>query len=275
MNSKTPYSLMIDEQIEPFCQEIPTKNVQKLPYDTIKYEIHIKKQDEQKYGIKQGKYVCIQTSKTFVYLNKAKDFVANELSKVLNKFLKQAKFTQNQIVLVAGMGNGDVACDSLGNLVTSRLLATEYLPEELKKELGNLCFVNCGVGGKTGISSFDVLMGVKEKVKPNIIIMVDSLLTTDVKKIGTCFQVFGNSLIPGGGVGNSQEGFNKLNLDGNVISVGVPLLIQAKSLGKVKKGIEEMFFTPKEVDFYARRCSQIIADAINQSVHKSGYKKFF
>ena len=274
MEQRSIYFLPIEEQIEPFWQEIPKKNIRNLKFGTLKYEIHIGSKEE-KHGFRKGKYVCICIKKTFVYLNDIKDYATKVVQKVINMFFRKMNISKNSLVMVAGFGNRDVASDSLGNLVTEGLVATENLPKEIKTELGNLCYVNCGVGGKTGIRSFDVVVGVAKRIKPDLIIMVDSLSTKDVSKVGCCFQISNVPINPGAGVNNYQKGFCEGFECKNVISIGVPLLISGKGLGQVKKDVKNMFFAPKEVDFYVKRCAEIISSAINKSVHKNGYQKYF
>ena len=262
---------LFDEQIEPFFQDIPSKNQQDLKYGTKLCEFKITKQNEKKFRLKQGKYVVVNCLKMFLYLRDAQKYVTCLLKKQLKKFFKSLKIDKKSLVLVVGLGNRGIVCDSLGTKVTSKLFCNQSFPKNLKKELGNLCFLNCGVGGVTGISSFLVTKSVCDALNPDLIILVDTLSTKDEKRLGVCFQISNAGITPGAGADNPQMNFDEFSLNHKVLVVGVPFLLLLKSHTKTNT---ENLYTMKDVDIYIEKCSKIISEAINETVHGIGYKKY-
>ncbi len=211
----------------------------------------------------------------------AKERAINELSIILNRFLKKYNVDKSSAVLVAALGNDKVTADSLGCAVCDKLLVTSHLYSErnIRNRYGNLMSVKCGVSGTTGISSFDVLTSVVEKVKPAIVIAVDTLACGAVARLGHTVQISDNGIEPGGGVGNAQQRLNVNSLNVPVIAIGVPLVIYAKKIlleyladksTFSDKNIESLIVTAKEIDFQISDYSHIIAEAINRTVHKIG-----
>lgn len=271
MLEKFPIFDVFDEQIEPFFQNIPQKNEQGLKYGTKLCEFKITIQNEKKYRLKQGKYVIVNCSKMFLYLCDVQKYVTHLLKKHLKKFFRALKIDKKSLVLVVGLGNRGIVCDSLGTKVTSNLFCSQNFPNNLKEELGNLCFLNCGVGGVTGISSFLVTKSVCDSLKPDLIILVDTLSTKDEKRLGVCFQISNAGITPGAGADNPQKSFDEFSLNHKVLAIGVPFLFSSKTHKKTK--IENLY-TLKDVDLYIEKCSKIISEAINETVHGIGYKKY-
>lgn len=189
----------------------------------------------------------------------AKERAINELAIILNGFLRKYNIDKSSAVLVAALGNDKVTADSLGCAVCDKLLVTSHLFSErnIRSRYGNLMSVKCGVSGTTGIASYDVLTSVVERVKPSIVIAVDTLACGAVARLGRVVQISDNGIEPGGGVGNAKQRLNANSLNVPVIAIGVPLVIYAKKIlleyltdksTFSDKNIENLIVTAKEID---------------------------
>ncbi len=222
---------------------------------------------------KMGHYTTINCKFLYSGLSGVDEYVCDELTKSLRLFLKKVTSKKSPLVLVVGLGNNGIVSDSLGTKVTEKIFATTCLPSVLKKGLGKLCYINAGVGGQTGITSFDIIKSVTEIVKPDVIIAVDALCTISAKRLGLSFQISNSGISPGAGVKNNLKALNKETLGVEVIAIGVPMMISGSGLcEQIDDSIADKIFAPKDVDIQIEKCSSLIGKAINKLVHKKNIK---
>ena len=84
--------------------------------------------------------------------------------------------------------------------------------------------------GATGIETYDIIAGVTEKVKPDIVITVDSLSSRSVSRLASAFQITDTGIAPGSGIGNHRFRLDRESLGTPVIAVGVPLVVYASTI---------------------------------------------
>lgn len=81
--------------------------------------------------------------------------------------------------LVIGLGNRQVTADALGPLAVSGLLVTRHLyavaPHELKDRIRPVSAIAPGVMGQTGVETGELVAGLTDKVKPDVVIAIDAL----------------------------------------------------------------------------------------------------
>ena len=197
----------------------------------------------------------------------------------IKRILKDAKITKKDLIMVVGIGNEGLTADSLGARVVEKMLVTSHL--ENKRGYGNLCAYAPGVGGVTGIASFDIVKALVEKLAPKLVICVDTLASRSVERLGTIVQIKDSGLTPGAGVGNEKRSLERATLGVPVVGIGVPLIIYARNLllNYFKGSTENVKFdtisqltgdlvvTAKEIDLYIDSFSRIISNAINKAVH--------
>ncbi len=241
-------------------------------YGYKKYEIDVDEELSKKIKKAKGHYTTINCSKIFTCLHTVQNYVAQRLANSIQKFICIKK--KKPRVMVVGLGNGGMVADSLGVACGQKLLVTQGVPDELRKELGNLCYLEPKVKGVTGINSFDIISGVVGNVKPDVVILIDTLCANDISRLACSFQLSNAGILPGAGVGNSTKMLNKEFLKCEVIALGVPLIISGASMGVDSQECANIHFTPKEIDFYIRACANVIGSAINMAVHGKEYKKY-
>ena len=153
---------------------------------------------------------------------------------------------------------------------------------EVKVEEGyrNVSGIVPGVMGTTGIETEEIIEGVIKKIKPDLIIVIDSLASQSVTRIGTTIQLGNTGITPGAGIGNKRKAINETTLQVPVIAIGVPTVVNAEillremieklnlsSINKKRKNIcNNMIVTPKEIDSLISNLSVIISEAINMSI---------
>lgn len=155
--------------------------------------------------------------------------VAAELQALLPRRLGKSRTT-----LVVGLGNWNVTPDALGPKVVQEMLVTrhllEYAPDAIDDGYQPVCAVAPGVLGLTGIETGEIISGVVEKVKPDVVIAVDALASRSVERVGTTIQMADTGINPGSGVGNRRKALSEETLGVPVIAIGVPTVVYASTI---------------------------------------------
>lgn len=269
------YSDLVDEKVSSFNENDFGKIVHKGKYGLTRYEFFVDKKMEQQIFKPQGNYVTINCSKLLAHLTKVQDYVATEVAFSLRKLILKATKKSKPFLLVVGLGNKSMVADSLGALVAENLLITHHIPELLKEELGDLASFIPGVGGVTGLETFDIIAGVVSKIKPDVILAIDALTAIDEKRLGCSFQMSDSGIQPGAGVGNDTKTLNFKSIGVPVIALGVPMMVSGYGICKtIEKDKQNNVFAPKEVDILIEKCARTLSVAINLAVHGKVYKDY-
>lgn len=216
-----------------------------------------------------------------------------------------------QSVLVVGLGNWNVTPDALGPKVVSTVMVTrhlhEYVPEQVEDGVIPVSAVAPGVLGTTGIETGEIIRGIVDKVKPDLIIAIDALASRKTERVSTTIQIADTGITPGSGVGNKRMELSQKTMGIPVIAMGVPTVVDAATMAndaidlvidsmieQSQKGeqfysilkeidreekyqliqhllnpyTENMMVTPKEIDTIIEKISGIISNAINIALHK-------
>ena len=234
-----------------------------------------------------------------------------EIIKILARKLGRLhNLNENSVILVIGLGNRYVTPDALGPQVCEKLLVTRHLgevvPQDLKGKLRAVSALSPGVMGITGIETAEIVKGVTEKIKPDLIIAIDALAARRTSRINSTIQMSDAGVNPGAGMGNKRTPINEKTMGVPVIAIGVPTVVDAATLvndtmDKMLSAMAEavsgqdssaffdmlahipederyalitellhpgnMFVTPKEVDAVVGRLSRIIAGTLNIALH--------
>lgn len=175
---------------------------------------------------------------------------------------------KNNNAMIVGLGNADITPDALGPLCTNSVIATRHISAELKETLGlqNLHSVSCivpGVLGKTGIEAMEIIKAAVNKTKPDVVLAIDALAARTPDNLCRTIQMTDSGIAPGSGVKNERKALNRENLGVPVAALGIPTVIDAKSLSPQLDESGDMMVTPKEIDLLISRAAAIIARAVN------------
>ena len=264
---------LIDELLQSSKQsEILGKITKKGAFGVNKFELFVDEKLSKKLKKATGRYLTLKLKPNFLWSSKIQNYISNLLAQSLQKFFSLEKTTLKQI-LVVGLGNGNMVCDSLGKLVCEKLLVLDRQTAQVLN-VPSLSFLLPGVKGVCGINSILLTEAVVKKFKPSLIIVVDSLTANDVSRLGFSIQLSNSGIMPGGGVGQNNNVLSKGMLKVPVLSLGVPLLISLENLG-AKTDCYYTHFTPKEIDYVIEKCANILAKAINSSVYSNAILKTY
>lgn len=269
----------------------------------------ISEEGERNLGKPQGAYITLEMSDIHSRDPEYREMVSRQLGKEVNDLVK---FSDKDSILVLGLGNWNITPDSLGPKTIGKLFVTrhimEYMPEQIDDRLRSVSAVAPGVLGITGIETGEIVKGVVEKVKPDLVIAIDALASQKASRIGSSIQIANTGINPGSGVGNKRTGLNKQTLGVETVAIGVPTVVYAHTIGKdslnmladvmrenagagsdffkilekidedqmdilldriLSQGFGDLVVTPKEVDTLIEFASGIIADGLNIALHNN------
>ena len=238
----------------------------------------------KKIGKRKGTYITIEME-----TEKDENIIA-ELVRQLGRLVKEKR--ENFFVL--GLGNREITPDALGPLTVDKVIATRHLVREFgikMKEKYKLLEVQAlapGVMAQTGIEIQEIVRGVVEKTKPDVVLVIDALAARSIHRLGKTIQLTDTGISPGAGVGNNRKELNQSTLGVEVIAIGVPTVVDAETIVEdyMEVGLEKssltmqekeqfmcqfknekmkgMFMTGQDVDQRVKRMSKIISMALNE-----------
>lgn len=237
---------------------------------------------KQKYCENENCYVVFNCNNVLNQTQSAEENFILQLSKTIKVFLGNSKK-----ILVVGLGNRYISADGLGTETLKRVVATRSLVVA-KREVS---VISTSVFGLTGIESADIIKSVSNIVKPDTIILIDTLCANSYENLITNFQISNAGFSPGAGVGNYRKIVNKKTLNVNVVSIGVPMVVYAKSFVEsainsvmqttmhntkkhdniaifnklLKQNFNNLVLTVKDVDVCVKKLAYIIGSAINMA----------
>lgn len=218
---------------------------------------------------------------------------------------------EKSTVLIIGLGNWNVTPDAVGPKVVERVMVTrhifEFVPDQVDERMRPVSAVSPGVLGITGVETGEVVQGIVERIKPDLVIAVDALASRNTERIGTTIQIADTGINPGSGIGNKRMGLSKETLGVPTLAIGIPTVVYAYTIGRdaiemvleqlgqnvepgsetertlnsmdqehvdnvindvLAEGLGELVVTPKEVDVLINDVCGMIANGLSLAVHR-------
>lgn len=255
-----------------------------------------------------GDYVTLEIPEYVHETQEHFDMITKTFSDELKRMIP--KRNKDSVTLVVGLGNRNITADALGPKVVDGLLVTRHLfdlmPDDIADGVVPVCALSPGVLGITGIETNEIIKGVVQRVKPDVIIAIDALASRSISRVMTTIQLSNTGIKPGAGVGNERGGLDMETLGVPVIAVGVPTVVDAATMANdtidmvienisahtdkdtsfykmlqnmdkkekyhlidevLNKSFVNLVVTPKEVDEVIDDLAEIISDGINVCMH--------
>lgn len=242
---------------------------------------------EALFGKPVGQYITIEIEDMMEednLKNRAAEALSAELSKLVSHSFQRK-------VLVVGLGNEKVTPDSLGPETVSKVKITSHLFKlfdcDGDEDMSNVSGLAPGVTAITGMETADLIAKAVELTRPDTVIAIDALAARNIERVGTTIQISNTGISPGAGMGNMRKQLNEKSLGIPVIAIGVPTVIDSKTLlieaaeamhledGQVQDYFAsrkmDMVVTSTDIDFVIKAFSDIIAKAINITLHPGIY----
>ena len=219
--------------------------------------------------------------------------ISDELAKQLRQIIPG--IDQELSVIVVGLGNRDVTADALGPNVVDNLTITRHMVKEYgraaynQKKVHMISALVPGVMAKTGMETQEIIKGVVEMKKPDVVMVIDALAARSTRRLNRTIQISNAGIHPGSGVGNHRNALTEETLGVPVIAIGVPTVVDAATIvsdafekmmrlageepleiqDDLFTGLDElynMYVTGKDVDYEIKQISHIICNALNDAL---------
>lgn len=236
--------LVIDEITREKDTKLSSKILEKTKNVTVE-EVII--DEKAKFNKKNGIYETI----SFTDITDKNNFkeVEEVAVKTLKNMLNKLNISSNAKILVVGLGNASSTPDALGPKTLDHVLVTRhlFLLGEVEEGYRNVASFKPSVTGVTGIETKDLIEGIKEKIKPDILIVIDALASSSIERLNKTIQITSAGISPGSGVGNNRLEISQDTLHIPVIAIGVPTVVDGATiventlqllLKKISYGIE-------------------------------------
>ena len=185
--------------------------------------------DDERYAKKKGKYVSLSFEE--IYLEEIREQLIKVLNQEIVSMLAYLNLSKPQKVLVCGLGNQQLACDSLGPLLQDELLVSAHLKDHaLAPNMPKVALLIPRVKAQTGIETFEIIAGTIDKFKPDVVFAIDALATKNLSKVNHVIQLSSAGIQPGSGVGNHTKSLSTEALGVPLISLGVPTVVDCASI---------------------------------------------
>lgn len=252
-----------------------------------------------------GTYITMEAPNMAVPDEGYHEEISKELLKYMKQFVKIGK--EDSQVLVVGLGNRKVTPDALGPYVVDNLNITRHIVKEYGKyAMGEdqahlISAIVPGVMGQTGMETVEIVRGIVNETKPDLIIAIDALAARSSRRLNSTIQIADTGINPGSGVGNHRNAITKETVGVPVIAIGVPTVVDAativndtmenlinalensetlRGVGVVMQGynaaekyelikelisphLNGLFVTPKDIDETVKRISYTISESLN------------
>lgn len=225
-------------------------------------------------GRPAGRYVTVETEKTYEIGEPAFEQIADELSQEIRDMLQKRKK-----VLIIGIGNPAITPDSLGKKAVDRIMVTRPM-DPLPDGYSVVCAIASPVFGQSGIETFELVKGMVGELKPEQVILIDALATSSLSRLCKTVQLANVGLAPGAGVGNCRPALDRESLGVPVISVGMPTVVDCRALlghalGEDWEAFadalhpyeESLIAVPRQMELATDMGARIIAFALNKALH--------
>lgn len=270
------------------------------------------KKGSQAVGKLPGHYITIEVPRLRDKDSDLQDRIATKFAQQFSTFLNKIGISKTAKVLIIGLGNWNVTPDALGPLVVENVMVTrhffELMPDQVSPGYRQVSAIAPGVLGITGIETSEIVQGVVDRSKPDLVIAVDALASKALERVNTTIQIADTGIHPGSGVGNKRKGLTREFLGVPVIAIGVPTVVYASTIvnstmdlmiqhfKKETEATQEIFgmldgmqenerlqlvkevldplghdllVTPKDIDQFIEDIANIIASGLNAALHEA------
>ena len=204
---------------------------------------------------------------------------------VLSGIIRKLLPAEAQTVLVIGLGNREITPDAIGPQTIANVIATRHLVVQEPKYFADWRSVSAvapGVLGQTGVETGEIVRGLVEHVKPDLVIAVDALAAGRISHLMRTIQCADVGIVPGAGVNNARVALNQDTLGVPVLAVGVPTVVDGASIaheirretGSVKsEALDDLaapvLVTSRDIDKEVRDIARVIGYSIDLALQPS------
>ena len=159
--------------------------------------------------------------------------------------------------------------------MATRHIKSEQVDDVFLNSLNDVSVLLTGVLGTTGIETAEMLKSVADRIKPELVIVIDALASSSFSRLGTSVQICDAGISPGSGVENRRKEISQRTLGIPVVAIGVPTIIDVHTViesvtgDKPDENMPNMMVTPKNIDSLINHVSGLISTGLNMALQPS------
>lgn len=188
----------------------------------------IKLEEKNIIGKKKGTYLTLEFND--ITDDDSRKCVCKVFEEELKELLKELGFNRSKRTLVIGLGNKKSTPDALGPFSSEKIIVTKHffdMKVDVDKKFSSVASLTPGVTGLTGIETSDLINAVAKEIKPDLIIVIDSLASNSISRVNKSIQITNSGISPGSGIGNKRKEVSYETLGIPVVAIGVPTVLDA------------------------------------------------
>ena len=206
------------------------------------------------------------TIKTIYFKN------TNNLKKILKEnilyYFNKLKISKDNHVFIVGLGNENHTADSVGPKVLKHIKVNTYFNNFGINIKGiKVSAIEPGVLSTTGIDTFKIIKSVCDEIKPNLVILIDSMVCDEINYLNKVIEISDMGISCGSGIKGINTPINKENLGIPIISIGVVSAVEIKFKNKKNINFIPYLLSTKDIDEYVNEVSIIISEALNEVIN--------
>lgn len=187
-------------------------------------------------GKKQGTYITLSVPTLTPDDEEGFKELGDQFITSLHEIHKNLSLSPESKVLVIGLGNRTITPDAIGPFAIDRFHEEMF---STPIEFGQILFYAPGVTGQTGLETGEFVKAIAERVKPDLILVIDALAARNQDRLCKTIQITNTGIHPGSGVGNTRNEISYESLGIPVTAIGVPMVVDAPVL--IVSAIETVF----------------------------------
>ena len=167
-------------------------------------------------GLDIGEYYIFNCPELYFAGIECEEYLSSVLAKQFKEMLIKVGYDKSSKLLLLCLGNPDIASDRLGKEVFDNVQINALSDKNnIYKFCPNIFF-------STGIEKIDMVKMLVDGMNVDIVIIIDSLTTNSLNRLGTSFQLTTSGMTPGSGVNRFGKRICKESIQVPCISWGIP-----------------------------------------------------
>lgn len=201
--------------------------------------------------------------KIITFSNIDHNSIKEEIKKSLLFFFKYFNLRTNFHIFIVGLGNDNHTADSVGPKTLKHILVNSHISDfGVKLNYPKISALEPGALGETGIETKKIIESVVLEINPDIIILIDSYVISNIDYLNSCIQISNEGIKPGSGLHNINTEISFKTMKVPVLVIGVPTAIEVNF-----ENNNTYLLSTKEIDTYVIEISRIIGEAINEVLY--------
>ena len=215
--------------------------------------LHIKDESQSlESGFDIGDYYIINAPLVHYLDEESLNYLSLLLKKRLKFLIKKYNLSKAK-TLIVGLGNPEIWADRLGIETCNGI---DLL------NLNNTVKICPNVYFETGIKTFDIVYSLVKNLNIKFVVLIDSLCTNSIARLGCSLQLTTTGMTPGSAVNSKSKRICQKELHIPCFSLGVPFMINAKTFNFNN----ELLLCPKDIKQNIKNISYVLAKALQEVI---------